>query len=715
MTKLYQKPATLDEIAKAVGKHKATIERWANEGGWISSEGTSRGRHKKRLYALKDLPAHIREAVEHKRHDDEVRQFHEEQQAKAAVSASNQTEAETGKALTVSPAKAKALKRAGPNDNQGDTFDKQREHALAIQTVMRWLDSHPSGKQAKALRELNYRYHHGALPSHLMAALERCKQKKSGKARSNDILAKGTVEKWRVRFREQGDYVPNVKAPDLTFKPWHDDLMEMIANNPSKKTLQWMVEKLVEKYGSKVVNYRKAHYWCRTKLSKYEITKGQNSGMALKAHLAYRPRSAAGMMPWDEIHADGWATHFTAPHPRTGDYVTYEVWDFHDVATRYVPPLSIGLRECYEVIARGIENAIRDNGVMSILQTDSTKIVKNNAKFTGDDLTSLANRIGFEIKHPVMVGNAHANGIPENFHAWLDRESREIATYQGKKMDRNTHRLVGKLTKQMVKAAAVGNTGHYEMLKTEAEKISGGIVFTSPDEALAWLESKRQKWNNKPHSALKQISDPETGKMRHQTPLEALNEFKANGWEPVMIAGATLIDIFREKAKVKVRKGIVKPYANMLFHHKDLYAYEGEEVLVCYDRMDYRQVWVRNLKGQLICVAPHWEASPYRTQTAQQAADEKRGKAQIRLRENAIEDIRRKSGLDDQGNVIEGEAKRVVPFELPEPEPEKRAIEFNQVPEHLEQKLNFAETCKFLYGDQEDEEEAKSNKPASSF
>lgn len=715
MIDLYSNPATLAEISVVMGKSKRTVERLANRSEWKCTEENIPGKHNRRLYTLADLPSEILEAIERKRHDDYITQFHEEQQAKITGNESINPESGTEKAAANSPVPNRAMVPQDSESSRSHVSAKQRDHELAVMTIMRWIDEHSSGKKAKALRDLNERYHKGNLPSALKSALLRCKQKSSGKAVSNDILTRSTVEKWQARFKERGNYIPHVRSTDMTVKPWHLDLMEMIVNNKTKRPTSWMLEQLVEKYGLEEVTEKKVYYWISTKLSNMEIIKGQNTGMALKALQAYRRRSSAGMLPWDEIHADGWATHFTAPHPRTGEYVTFEVWDFHDVATRYVPPLSVGLSECFEVIAKGVENAVRDHGVMAHLQTDSTKIVKNNAKFSGDPITSIADVMGITIVHPVTVGNAQANGIAENFHKWLDMESRELATYQGKGMDNNTFRKVNRLTHKMVKAAAKGETGQYLLLKTEAESVSGGIVFTSTEEAIAWLESKRHKWNNKPHSSLKKVYDEKLKKIRHQSPQQALDEHKANGWKPYYVSEDVLVDVFRPKVKVKVRRGMVKPYGNMLFRHADLDAYEGDYVIVCYEHMDYRQVWVRNLKGHLICVAPLWEDSPYRSTTAQEAADERRALAQIGRREKQIESIRNRAGMDDNGLIIDSESRKVIEFALPEPTPQKQTLEDLFEPAPIEsKKLTHAETMMLLWGQQDDEDDNTiNNKPVS--
>lgn len=63
------RPATLKEIADAIGKTKRTIERQAINGDWRFTNEESKGKHKKRLYALTDLPQAIRHAVMSKRVD----------------------------------------------------------------------------------------------------------------------------------------------------------------------------------------------------------------------------------------------------------------------------------------------------------------------------------------------------------------------------------------------------------------------------------------------------------------------------------------------------------------------------------------------------------------------------------------------------------------------------------------------------------------------
>lgn len=705
--------ATIAEIARVIGTTVRSAQRKANKEDWPSVTG----KNKQRIYPIASLPSEICEAVQRARLIAKL--------PAAPALAKTELPATAGQSVELPAAETTSSDLISSEAAAGLFYDesttKQRSVEQAVVVLMAFIESYP-GTKAKAIRHLNAGYADKTLESPLVLALENSRHKASGKAKTYDALSVSTVDKWQQRFKKTGSYMPKVRQKDWSVTGWHADLVDLLAKNKGGRSYKWMHEQL-EAQGHEVSQYQ-VYRWIEEKYSKGEVIKGRLTGMALRAKQAYTPRSAEGLMPWEVVHADGWATHFSAPHPVTGEYVTFEVWDFHDVATRYVPPMSVGPSECFEVIAKGIENAIRDGGVMAMLQTDSTKIVKNNAKFTGDPVRSISDLLGFTIYHPVTVGNAQANGISENFHSWLDGECRVLGNYQGVGMDRNTFRQVGKLTAKMVRAAAKGETGQYNLLKKEAEKIGGGMIFGSTTEAVTWLESIRQKWNNKPHSSLKKIVDPVTGRMRHQTPQECLAEFKANGWEPVFVSESLLVDVFRPTVKTKVRRGMVKPYGKMLYRDGALDAYEGDEVIVSYDQMDYQQVWVKDLKGVLICMAAYVKASPYVAQTALEAANAKRGDAQIKNHEKKIISIKARTGAG-QDDVIEGECKQVVEFSLPEPEAEKQTLDwtiepaaeeakvalvFDQ-PAEQHKKMTAEETRMLLWGQaDEDEEEVQEKK-----
>lgn len=693
------RPTTTDEIANATGRGKRSIERQAEKEGWEFTEEASPGRYKKRIYAIKDLPKDIQFTVLTKRKNNA-----ETSTAIAMANAEKSSEL-AGKELVKQSVSSEIIVSSDDDIDQTVT-ETQRDIGQAISVLVRWIDGNRPGLSiAQALRYLNQGYKAGTLEGFLVSALDRCKQKASGVAKTDNILTASTLDKWRKRYKEQGDYIPKIRQKDMTLQAWHIDLAEMLKKNRTKKCTSSMIEVLKEKYGSDVVTEGKVYRWLKEKYSKKEIIKGRHTGMQLRSRQAYQPRTADGMFPWQEVHADGWNTHFTAPHPVTFDPVTYELWDFHDVATRYIPPFGIGLSENYEVIAKGIENAIRDGGVMCILQCDSTRIVKNNLKFTGDMVRSIADNAGFTIVHPKAVGNAQANGIAENWHAWADKQCRVLASYQAKSADSLTLRNVKKITAKMAKAARNGDLELRDKLKAQAAKLGGGLVFEDFNEAIEWIEiNLRQKWNNKPHSSLKKVRDPETGKLRHQTPQEAIDEHKANGWKPVMLDEAVLVDIFRDKKDVRVTRGMVCPYGKMLYRNLELGHYEGEKVMVWFDRYDYKEVWVRTLKGELICIAQHLESTGYRSVTAYQDAEYNRYLAQEKNTLRALE-MKKAQRVVGDDSVIEGEVLQVVdPLPIERPEPLKRVTDivgFNE-PEVKERQMTREETLAFLYGNDDE-------------
>lgn len=379
----------------------------------------------------------------------------------------------------------------------------------------------------------------------------------------------------------------------------------------------------------------------REKFSQIDLLDGQHLGSALREHKFYQHRTSAGLEPFVEVHADGWNTHFTAPHPVTGEYVSYEVWHFHDVATRYTTPFSIGMSESADVIMKGLENCIRVGGVPAIWQTDSTGSVKN-AKVQFDPVASLSARAGLTVVHPQTVGNSQANGIAENYNTRLDRESRALATYMHpERMDSLAFKQVRKFTGQMVKAAAKGDTDAHKSARASALRVGKGILFESREQMVQWLDDMRVKSNNSPHSALKKITD-NTGKVRHQTPQEALDAAIASGWVPVALDESSLVELFHEHVRRTVDRETVKAFAGQRYRHAELGAYQGQEVLVAIDTMDGDRVWVKEITGRLICEAKFVSATGYRGQSMYEFALEKRMNAQIKRKENQIDAIERR-------------------------------------------------------------------------
>lgn len=496
-----------------------------------------------------------------------------------------------------------------------------------------------------------------------------------GRSSADGMVSLVTLQRWVADFQaDPCRLVPQPSSrPDLSFKPWMAAVVQLMAT-PTKRSLRSVHEEIASTWptdaaarqalGGDPPTYSQVQRFWSAKYSSGDGLLGRHTGSALRAHKPYQPRSAAGLLPFQFVMGDGWTTHFSAPHPVTGLYVTYEVWHFHDAVTRYVTPPSVGRSESSRVILKAIENCIRVGGLVRELMTDHTGSVKN-AKVEIDPLASVSARAGFTVKHPVTVGNSQANGVSESFNRYLDDQARELVTYQNPKaMDEGAFKRVRKITAKAVKLAAKGLAEQAKQLKKDARRAGGdGLLFESHDAAVAWLMEKVEAFNALPHRGLPRVRDA-GGCLVHMSPLQVLQAYRDDGWEPLAVDESTLVDLFREHARKKVQRGMVNAYNGQLYKHEALWHHNGEEVLVAIDETDWRSVIVKTLDGALICEAPFVQATGYSTLTAQEAAQEKLDAARIKLRENQIDAIRSESpGLTVDSPALPAPALAV--FELP--------------------------------------------------
>lgn len=673
------------EISRALGIGKRAVECRAISNAWSFEEESVIG-GKKRFYPLADLPAEIVNALH-------------------VHAMSTQAVADGPIAPVPAQSTSAALTPIDPHSLTTHQLDVER----ARDRIFLFIDGYQGSTKA-ALAYLNDEKTAGRLAGPMLWAYEHAWDK----PRASNRLSAKTYYNWVAEKKERGRAAPKKVQKDMSVKPWYP-LAIALKQRPQGSTMAWIAEQIAAQWnpawGDKTPTEYAVRYFLKEKFSALDQLKGRHTGSALRAHMHFTKRTSDGMLPWDELHADGWNTHFTAPHPETGEFVTYEVWHAHDVATRVVPPFGLGLTENFEVISKCIENAVRFGGVMAILMTDSTGVVKKSERLKTNPATSLADRAGFTIVHPQEVGNSQANGIAENFNKYLDRCSRELATYQSKDMDSLTLKRVKRLTGKMVAAATKGDVAERAQLKAEAERMGKGKVFDSHAEAIAWLDDIREKFNNKPHSSLPKIRDPETGKLRHQTPYEALAAHRAAGWQGVMLDELHLIDMFWQHVQKKVYRETVSPYGKMVFYDPALGAWNGKDVVVAFDEGNYEHVWVKTLAGEIICEAKRSRATPYRVQTAREAADEKRALGQIARREKQIENIRSRTPgmtIENEGALMDApRLKTIADFIDVEStsvvEPQRTILDFLPDPEtERPATMDRDEVVRWLYSKSED-------------
>lgn len=685
------------QISDATGVSKRTVERRLS--GIVPAKLEPHPGHPIRWYSLASLPGDYRNALL-------VHNFaQEEKNHEAEGGASGDLVGGVHDGRAGIPA---------PRADADDLDIHQREVAAAQARIVGFVADFTGSAQA-AIDYLNGHRAAGTLPRTLAWAYDHAWDK----PRKNSRLNLSTLNKWKGVKKQRGSHAPMKRQPDMSVKPWHP-LAIALRQRPQGSSLEWVAEQIEAqwdkaRWGSKPKDvYSVLWRFFNHKFSQIDQLKGRHTGSALRSHKFYQNRTSEGLVPAMEVHADGWNTHFTAPHPVTGEFVTYEVWHFHDVATRYVTPPGLGLTEKFEVIAKGLENFIRVFGVPLIVQTDSTKIVRGSERFTKDPVRSIEERVGCTIVHPKEVGNSQANGICENFNvSYLDKRSRELATFQAKDMDTLTFKRVKKITAAMVKAANAGDLALRDKMKREAERIGKGLVFSSNEEAVEWINRIHAEYNDRPNRSLKKVADPSTGRKRHQTPREALQEHIANGWEPTLMGDTQeahetfLVDTFRPRVIVKVTRETVSPYGGMRFRNAEVLGHwNGKEVVVVYDIHEWRSVRVEQMNGALICIAEFVSATGYRAVTAYEDAEEKRARAQIRRREKQIAQIEARNPTAAIEEKVDGEALTVIDFPAVEREPE--LVEIEPLPLEKPQELgSYMDTVMMLYGGKEEESDGE--------
>lgn len=684
-------------LAAALGIEKRAVERRAQRGRWPYVEVPVRG-GRKRLYDLPGLPSAVKLALA------EYHAKHASIQLLAALPARN-----CGVAASSS---ATLIPQAAHEETEQTRITRDARHVVRSAVLRLQEQAGCSLKRAVVtfLTQAQAEKLEGNVAAAVLCAA------RDGRGRKSALNAAGfPSERSLYRWLASENLTPKKPKRDMEAKPWMW-AAAALHGRPQKPTLKWVHEQLEGNWNAawgEPISYDTLARFFREKYSKLDALKGRHHGSSLRAHKNYQHRTAEGLEPFVEVHADGWNTHFTAPHPVTGEFVTYEVWHFHDVATRYVTPPAIGLSESTDVILKGLENCIRRGGIPAVWQTDSTGSVKNrNVEF--DPIASLSTRAGISIVHPMEVGNSQANGICENYNTYLDREARELATYQGADMDSLVLKRVKKLTEKMVKAARKGEFAERDQLKRQAQLQGKGIVFGSFEEACAWLNAKVHKSNNTPNSSLPKAIDPSTGRKAHMTPQQALDAARDAGWEPVALDEASLIDLFRPHLRRTVTRETVSPFNGQRYHHSILGDFNGEEVIVAIDTMDGSRVWVKDLAGRLLCEAIFMEASGYRSLSHYEFALEKRAKAQIQRKERQIDQIEERMAPPALDMTPDGQ---VLPFSIaghaalhsmPIPSNEDAATGDGQTarsvtaPATPARKAAFSDLAMQLYGDELD-------------
>ena len=534
-------------IAEALG---ISLRAWNKRAVKLYVPCQQRGKSGSKLYLLPSLPEDVQTAI----------RKHEEKEILENVAAPY--------TLPSAKVEEKPLK-----DWQRDVRDAR----LAILDAVKQL-SFPLGGILKAEKEFENKAKAGELSEFLRLCVARANAR-AGKKRA---VTAASLRLWRRILKEEGADGLAPKPPRNQEEPiptWLAPFTQLYCQ-PGKPSINSCYEKLAEQ-GVALPVKRTVERAIKRMVGVVELSRGRLGPREFKKMKAYCKRKFDFLLPGDVYSADGHCMDLTVQHPEHGQPVRPEIISVIDVATRRCVGWSAELFESSLLVADAIRCSVEWAGIPAIFYVD------NGCGFKNDLLNGPGHgmllRLGTRISHSLPY-NSQARGVIEGFNktCWI-KAARLESAYCGMDMAQDIRKQRDKRIKQDI--AETGHSAH----------IMSWQQFTT------WVRATIDAYNNRAHSGLPKISDPATGKKRHQTPNERWAGLAPDA-EIIQPTEKELADIFRPYRVRMVRRCVVSLWDNE-YYSPALDFYHGQEVQVGYDIHNASQVWIRDLEGTFICVA----------------------------------------------------------------------------------------------------------------
>lgn len=614
-------------IADALSIGKRGCEIRAARECWPFEEQSVRG-GKKRLYSLATLPKAVREAILHHK-----------------LNSSNPDDAPlslSGSGVVATVTTSTHLATLPVSHELKDWQRKTAEARIAIINEIKRLST--AAGMEKAIQAVIALAINGELPEQLQRLVQ-VANAKTGKA-GNRTLSRTSIYRWMKEAEHGFAALAPKNHESIRVPAWAASLLALY-QQPQKPTLRKCLDDLVLPDGMSAPSYWAAQRFL-DKMSKLDLERGRMLPRELKNVRAFVRRDTSHMWPGDCYTSDGHKFDAEIAHPKHGRPFRPEITSVLDIATRRCVGWSVNLAESTWAVLDAQRHAVERYGINALHYVDNGSGQKN--ALMSDEIVGFMARLGITLTHSLPY-NSQARGLEERSHQsiWV-RGAKELPTYMGASMDREAKQAAFKITRKDINAVGTSR------------------LLMQFSEFLKWCDVQVESYNSRPHRALPKIADPVTGRMRHQSPAEAWEAAKTEGWEPVMLKPGESADLFRPYKIGKTHRAEVRLFGNIYFN-RALEHYNGEQVRIGYDIHDGSRVWVRDLEGRLICEA-EFEANKqaYFPQSQIDVANRKRAEGRIKRAEAHIEEA--ESELNPP-LVIEHQATTTIPV-----------FEFRQEPEH---------------------------------
>ncbi|WP_058157349.1 DNA-binding protein, partial [Pseudomonas aeruginosa] len=434
---------------------------------------------------------------------------------------------------------------------------------------------------------------------------------------------------------ERGALVPKVRRPDMSVPDWAPAFMT-IYQGPEKRSAR-AAHALLEKHWQGQMPSLDQVYAFLRKVGNVSREVGRMGEHEIKALRPFIRRDFTKLLPTDVYSCDGHTFDAEVQHPMHGRPFRPEITTIIDIRTRRIPGWSTGLAESALVVVDALRDACIKGGVPAIFYVDNGSGYVNH--MMRDEAVGLMGRLGIDMKNSLPY-NSQARGVIERVHQslWI-RAAKELPGYIGADMDRQAKLATFKLTRR---AIAKGGT----------------MPLMSWESFVAFCEQQIAEYNDRPHSSLPRIVDPNTGRRRHMTPNEAWALHEAEGFSPMRVTDDEARPLFRPQVLRTVRRCELEFIGNRYFA-RELEEFHGDQVAVGYDIHDASKVWVYDGEGRFLCTAElNGNSRDYMPASYVERAREKRAEAREKRALAHLDEIRAER---DGGYALEMDAPLSIP------------------------------------------------------
>lgn len=456
--------------------------------------------------------------------------------------------------------------------------------------------------QTKAIQTLVDAARSGDLTPYLADRVVRANDRKT----ATRTLSERTLKRWLSDFRKHGEraLAPRRRKADMSVPAWGPEFLKRY-QRPQKPSIAAAYERLVEETDPPHPSIDQVRRWLK-KLSPEAKERGRMGPREIKALQPFKRRKTDHMWPNDVWVSDGHTFDAEVINPLTGQPFRPEVTLVLDWYTRRITGFALNLAESTVATLDALRHGITNAGMFNLFYVD------NGSGFDNAAVYEVVDRLGGTITHSLPY-NSQARGVVERAHKTaLVRLAKEFDSYIGADMDPEASTKVHKLSRKAIK----------DGLKP--------VMIPSFQEFFDRLNDAVDRYNHAPHGGLRKVRDIHTGRMRHQSPMEAWANAEVEGFEAITAPADLIASLTRPQEVRKTHRGEVRINGGIYFLDA-LRDFHGEEVKVAWDYRDSSKVGVFTLEGEVIGDAElDGNATPAMPVSVLQRGADKREKGQLK-------------------------------------------------------------------------------------